>query len=293
MKDDTLEIAQRNAKSYEYYRDGFAVSDRPLVDPDTIAKLRDHCVRVLNGQYETGRPPRSNTGGPEIEKHPPYIEASYPQDSDKTIAEFLRYPTLGPWVAKQTNATRVQINYLLATKKYPTADRKTRVGWHQDRRYLDAFFRSGSSANLWIALDEVSLDCGPISFVRGSHLWNKAYSSSFFDHDVDKEDFEIPEGKEWEVVRAALPAGWATLHGPATIHGSERCIGSRPRLGIVITVGLSSPGHNLNIDPNHYWGSRVNDTVACPVIYESDSEYPPAPAASYQYDLLSTVGAAT
>jgi len=282
----TLQIARQNAQTYDFYRDGFVVSDGPLVDAETVASLREHCEAVLNGHYETGRAPRSNTGGPDVAKHPPYIEASFPQYSDRTISRFLTYPALGEWVGRVTQFSRAQVIMAMTMKKYPGKDRESRVGWHQDRRYLDTYARSGAFVNLWIALDEVSLDTGPVRFVRRSHLWNLAYSSGFFDRELDESSFKVPEGEKWEAVDAALPAGWATLHGPGTLHGSGRCVGARPRLSILFTIGLSSPGHEVALDPEHDWAKRMADRVVCPVIYEApESEIRPIPQEAYLFDV--------
>lgn len=257
-------IARRNAETYNYQRDGFAVSPGPLLDADTVARLREHAERVLNGKYETGVAPRTNSGGADAAAHPAYIESSFAQDADRTLNWAIRDPRIAEWVAKVTGAKRLKVWGVLAQKKYPRGDAKSILGWHQDQKYLDKIL-TGDSVNVWIALDDVAPDTGPIRFVRRSHLWGRKYYSGIFEHDPDKQrdQIEIPEGEQWEEVEAAMPAGWVTVHHQMTLHGSGMCYGSRPRYSMVLSVGID----DCKMHPGQYFATREDDHAACPVIY--------------------------
>jgi hypothetical protein len=260
----TEEIARRNAGLYNYHEHGFVSSPGPILDPDTIAEIADHAERVLQGEYETGIAPRSNTGGSDLGSHPAYIESQMPQDADNVIARAIRDPRIGTWAAKVCGAKRLKVWGALVMKKYPRSDVKSVVGWHQDRRYLDTIV-NGQSLNCWIALNEVSPDVGPIRFIPKSNLWNQKYQTGFFEHDVDKQkgQLSVPEGEVWEEVECALPSGWATIHNKDTLHGSGMNRGTRPRLSMLINIGVD----DFTMVPGHYFESRYDDPRATPVLW--------------------------
>jgi hypothetical protein len=264
MADETERLAQFNAAAYEYERDGFASSPGPLLDAQTVTAIREHAERIFLSQYESGRSPRSNTGGPDVSKHPPYIEASFPQDSDFTLAWAIRDPRLAAWAAKATGAKKLTVWNALVMKKYPTKTAKTVVGWHQDQKYLDRILK-GTTVNLWIALDEVSRDTGPVRFVPGSHRWGRKYSTGFFEHDADKQrsEIDVPPGFEWQEVETPLPAGWATVHSQMTVHGSGMCQGGRPRLSMLMSLAID----DFEMVPGSDFAARIADRNGCPVVY--------------------------
>ncbi len=45
--------------------------------------------------------------------------------------------------------------------------------WHNDLPYWPV--RNGKAVTVWLALDSISLNSGPLEFIAGSHLWNKWY----------------------------------------------------------------------------------------------------------------------
>jgi ectoine hydroxylase-related dioxygenase (phytanoyl-CoA dioxygenase family) len=264
--DSTKSQAQFNSRQYEFGRDGFTVSSGALLDIATVDHLRDRAERVLRGEYDTGRTPRSNSGGPDVAAHPSYIEAGPAHDVDRAISAAVRDPRLAEWAAKQVGARRLQVWNAMVMKKYPGGSPKTVVGWHQDQRYISKIL-AGVSINCWIALNEVSLDTGPMRFVPGSHLWGRRYASGFFEHDVDKQrgQIEVPEGKTWQEVESPLPPGWASLHHPMTMHGSGACYGDRPRYSFLVNYGVD----DFKMIPGQFFATRIDNPECCPVVYEA------------------------
>jgi hypothetical protein len=262
----TMKRAEENAERYTYEGDGFVVSPGALLDAETTAELREHAERVLRGVYETGKPPRSNSGGPDINSHPPYIEASFAQDADNAIAAVIKNPTLARWAAAATGAKRLQVWNAMVMKKYPDQENQTLVGWHQDFRYNSKIV-DGATLNCWIALDEVSVETGPLRFIPGSHKWGRTYPTGFFERDVDKQrrKIEVPEGFFWEEVESPLPAGWASIHHTLTLHGSAKCQGPHCRYSMLINYAVDE----FKMIPGQYFATRIDDPVSCPVVFEA------------------------
>lgn len=260
----TENAAWHVSRNYDYDRDGFAVSPGPLLDAGFVAEIRDHAERVLRCEYETGIAPYTNSGAPDVAEHGPFITATYPQDADRTLQRAIADPRLGEWAAEVLRARRVKVWNCQVMKKYPRSNEKTVVGWHQDEWYGSKLLH-GLYNNYWIALDEVDWETGPVRYVCGSHRWSKVFSTRFYDHDTQaqRREIQIPEGEVWEEVEVPLPAGWATLHHQRTIHGSAMCRGSRPRLSLVLSIVKD----NFEMVPDCYYAGRVDDPVACPVIF--------------------------
>jgi len=267
LDEDLVRKATASSKLYDYREHGFAVSPGPLFAPEELAAIREHAERVLEGVYETGIAPRTNSGGPDVAKHPAYIEAQMPQDADNVIAEAIRNPRIAEWAAKITGAKRLKVWSAMVMKKYPSADGKaTIVGWHQDRYYLTRIM-TGRAFNLWIALDDVPENRGPVCYVPRSNKWERIYGTGFFDRDHDRQraELEVPEGEKWEEVAAVLPAGWGVAHAAETLHASTGNTSEKNRINLLINFGED----DFELLPESYFATRANDDRATPVVYEA------------------------
>ena len=256
--------ARANALAYNLRDHGFQISDGPLLTAEETALVREHAKRVLNGIYETGVPPRTNTGGPDASVHPAYIEAQMPQDCDDVIASAIKHPGIARWAAEISGARRLKIWNAMVMEKRPSGGDKTKVGWHQDRRYNENITR-GPTLTVWVALADVPSELGPVRYVARSHLWNRRFQTGFFDRDIERQEreFDIPAGEKWQAVEAVLPAGWAVAHGPDILHGSGENYGDAPRTSLLLSLGID----DFEVLPTHYFASRQGDPRAAPVIY--------------------------
>jgi len=266
MGTQSLEAATRRlSTSYSLDRDGFAISPEALLDPDVVAETRAHVERVLAGEYETGVAPQTNTGGPDIAAHPPYIQSMMAHVSDGVLERMARDPKLAGWVAQVTGARRLQVFMTVAMKKYPETEESV-AGWHQDEFYGANIFKSGRYFNCWVALDDVDIDSGPIRFVPGSHHWNRIYKT--YIHDVNDEAqraaIEPAPGYCWTEVEAPMPAGWASIHDQGTIHGSAPCRGTRARVNMVVAYVVD----DFEMVPAHFCATTIRDPDISPVVYE-------------------------
>ncbi|MFB0874872.1 MULTISPECIES: phytanoyl-CoA dioxygenase family protein [unclassified Sphingobium] len=258
--------ATENSKRYNYQRDGFQISPGPLLTETQVRDAREHAWRVLNGIYETGIAPRTNTGGVDTAKHPPYIESQMPQDADNVLHEIMSSSRMAEWAAEVTGAKRLKVFNFMVMAKYPGSSTKTVVGWHQDRRYFEKII-NGRSVNVWVALDDVPVELGPLRFVPGSHRWDALYDNGFFEHDTDrqKEDIVVPEGQVWTELDSVLPAGWASAHHTHLLHGSGMNVGSKPRISMLLNYGIDE----FTMVPESYFATRHDDLRATPIVYQA------------------------
>lgn len=87
--------------------------------------------------------------------------------------------------------------------------RAANVGWHQDQQYWSHWEDGSELFTVWIAMSHVTLDAGPMKFVRGSHQWGFLNQGSFYSSDLQslRDGIRVPEGKVWEEVPAILAPG--------------------------------------------------------------------------------------
>ncbi|ANM29403.1 hypothetical protein ABI59_07085 [Acidobacteria bacterium Mor1] len=127
--------------------------------------------------------------------------------------------------------------------------------WHQDsthRRYGTPQWRDlngrGSYVQTVIAVDEVTRDNGPLSFIPGSctrgHL------------DLPGDGSLPPEYDPATAVRPELQPGDVVLFGPYTIHGSEPNESTRPRRALI--NGYAYPGANSRTYPGEGSGRSLS-----------------------------------
>ncbi len=127
--------------------------------------------------------------------------------------------------------------------------------WHQDsthRRYGTPQWRDpngrGSYVQTVIAVDEVTRDNGPLSFIPGSctrgHL------------DLAGDGSLPPEFDPATAVRPELQPGDVVLFGPYTIHGSEPNESDRPRRALI--NGYAYPGANSRTYPGKGSGRSLS-----------------------------------
>jgi len=108
------------------------------------------------------------------------------------------------------------------------------INWHQDANYwgLDPY----ELVTGWIALTDVNLDNGCMSYLPKSHLQNKIEHIETFDKNSD-----LTRGQEVninidekEIIPVILKKGQAALHHCLLAHGSGPNLTDFPRIGIAV-----------------------------------------------------------
>lgn len=203
-----------------FERDG-AVCVRGLISPDWIGWLRDHVQHVLD--HANGNPGARNIAA-EAGKTGRFHNESSLWRNWPGFADFIRQSPIAPAAADLTGSRGIRLynDHLLV--KEPGTDAPT--PWHQD----GAYFRMQGSQMLsvWIGLDPVGEATGAMSFVRGSHAWNKMFRPVAFASGADREseafDGSMPDidsdREAYDLVCYEMEPGDVTFHHALTIHGS-------------------------------------------------------------------------
>ena len=162
--------------------------------------------------------------------------------ADRDFARVVLSPTLGRIVAALggwANGARVANDQVWA--KPPGAAPLT---FHRDSAYFD--FVPSDVITVWIALDDMEPELGPLQYVHGSHEWGDARVGSaqqFFDHrdrfallhDAARRAGISDPASQLSITTLAVRAGGCGIHNGRLWHGSgANASASKPRRGLGI-----------------------------------------------------------
>ena len=147
-------------------------------------------------------------------------------------------------------------------------------------------FDPDSVATVWIALDDMIPEVGPLVYVKGSHLWGdgRVGSSQTFFQDKDDMDLlhdaaqreNIKESDLDFVSMEGLGAGGMSIHDGKTWHGSAANKSQVPRRGIGLHFVPVSVKWTEDATKSTLWKKYVknidkkNQTFSCIEINEED-----------------------
>jgi ectoine hydroxylase-related dioxygenase (phytanoyl-CoA dioxygenase family) len=230
---DTMTEIVTDADVAFYQENGYWIAPKLLTD-DEIALFREHHARVLQGEYETRRPPhsRSNTPGEPIEQ---IVKIDNSYWSDSMLAKLALHPVIGKVAARLAGAVGIRLWHDQLLYKPPQNAAASAVGWHQDYYY----WQCTTPANLltaWVALVDVDETNGCMEVVPGSHKWGLQEESDFFEQDLDalRNRIEQQTGQPFQSVPCVLPAGSVSFHHCLTLHGSRPNLSDGPRISLVV-----------------------------------------------------------
>jgi ectoine hydroxylase-related dioxygenase (phytanoyl-CoA dioxygenase family) len=133
--------------------------------------------------------------------------------------------------------------------------------WHQDSRHrrhgtplwTDINGR-GSFVEIVVAIDEMTMDNGPLEFIRGSHHGGPL--------DLDPATGALPSGSfsEAEAVTLTMRPGSAVAFGPYVVHGSKPNASRSGRRAFL--NGFALPGANRKMYPGCGVGREVRFDIA-------------------------------
>ena len=122
-------------------------------------------------------------------------------------------------------------------------------GWHQDIQHRDkgtGTWRdvngSGSFVQTLVSLDDMTVDSGPLQFIRGSSQWGRV---DFCNHDYDNpvENLKAPpQFRQEDAITVIAKPGDTLFFGPYTAHASFENTSQRYRR--VLINGYAYPGAN-------------------------------------------------
>jgi len=174
--------------------------------------------------------------------------------AEPILSQFGKDSRLVEIVARLTGASEFDQLINQAHFKFPGDG--IEFGWHQDsrhRRYGTDLWTDvdgrGSFVEIVTAVDDMTLDNGPLEFIPGSHVRGHVpcvYGTN-----------ELPEGTfdPSDAVAVTLRAGSVVAFGPYVIHGSSPNHGTQPRRSFL--NGFALPGANRRVYPGEGAGRRV------------------------------------
>ena len=213
-----------------YREQGFLVLPRVL-SMTAVEELRTRLDRILQGDYPTGVPPDKiptikhlNPLGPNAKKR--VLQLINVHKSDPLYRELALHPVLGRLLQSllQTNTpARLAQDQIWAKPPGSPA-----LSFHRDSPYF-MFQPSSSIVTVWVALDDMRAEKGPLVYAPTSHRWTNASvlaSKQFF---VGRKDTCLLEQAAKEegvavppqlVTLADVPAGSLAIHDGNLWHGS-------------------------------------------------------------------------
>ena len=126
---------------------------------------------------------------------------------------------------------------------------------------------------VWVALDQMDDELGPLEYVKGSQKWGDGRvgsSSSFFQSENRKllysaaklEGIEQPESSLQIVSMAGLGLGGITIHNGRTWHGSGKNRSTdRPRRGLGLHFVPAEVKFTVDARKSKLWRGYVPDDV--------------------------------
>ena len=103
---------------------------------------------------------------------------------------------------------------------------------------------------VWVAIDDIDEDNGPMQFVPGSHLHGPIHHNPSDPDEHNVLNLTVPEPGSWGdgsvTTISPLRAGQASLHSDLLLHSSDANSSSRRRCGVALTyhttdVRLNNP----------------------------------------------------
>lgn len=152
-------------------------------------------------------------------------------------------------IARQLLGPESQFKFEHAILKPPHTDAPT--PWHQDEAYSKPDWEY-NYVNIWIPLQDATLENGCMHFVPGSHqLEVLPHHPIGNDPRVIGLEVDDPEAVSKGSVACPIPAGGATIHMGRTLHYTGPNHSDAPRRAYI--VGFETPRKKRAVSRNFYW----------------------------------------
>lgn len=231
--DDDVVVSVPQHLRDSFTKNGFVVFPSVLSQSD-VNELNDRLEEILRGNYDRGLKPDKtprllkNTYNKASDTKPLGFSGNYQNvrvmqvinvhKADKLFRQLACNKVLGKIVSELgcwlDVGTRLAQDQIWA--KPPNAPN---LSYHRDTPYF--MFHPNHVITVWVALDNMDEELGPLEYVVGSHKWSGRVGSSnqFFDPDGGKsllksaaQNEGISENQLQFVSMAGLPAGSVSVH---------------------------------------------------------------------------------
>eukprot|EP00980_Cylindrotheca_fusiformis_P018674 scaffold6219_cov146-Cylindrotheca_fusiformis.AAC.9 len=155
--------------------------------------------------------------------------------------------------------------------------------FHRDSPYF--MFEPANVVTVWLALDDMDEELGPLEYVKGSHKWGDGRVGSakqFFQANNSKNLLQSAatlEGlslKDLDIVSmAGLKAGGLSIHDGKVWHGSNKNASSaRPRRGLGMHFVPANVRFTADANRSSLWKSYVAGTDSPSEVELSEEDFP-------------------
>jgi hypothetical protein len=235
----------------QYQEQGYLVPDYQLPG-ELLEKMRAAYDRLLENNVELGS---DFLLGPHLQK-----SGSQGVKGAKEWFELATHPDLMDMAAQLIGEDIILWGTTIFGK--PAKGGKG-TPWHQDGDYYP--IRPLETMTIWIALDDVTPENGPMSFIPGSHKGKKQYS-----HHREERDnytiFDVCDSVQFDesaAVDLVIKAGQVSYHDVYMIHGSKPNLTEHRRAAFVVRLMPASSFYDHELgrvagekNSSHDYGSR-------------------------------------
>ena len=223
---------------------GFSIIPN-LVPKETCDILNERLEEVFLGNYSTGNPPdkapviKEKKRGVYHQQNHKTLQIINIWKSDHQFQDVVLCSKLGQYVANLMGWKGARVAQDQVWAKPPMS---SALVFHRDSPYFD--FEPADVLTVWIALDDMDQEVGPLQYVYGSHNWDDSRVGSanqFFSKGDNKSllfDAALKSGHDPDQLvfeTVGVRAGGAGVHNGRTWHGSGKNESQvRPRRGIGI-----------------------------------------------------------
>ena len=223
-----------------FWRDGVVVL-RDALDVDVVAAMAGPVERALTAPETTDmttmRAALADAGMSVLEESEP-ATGSFLSGLDHWVADeaffgFAAHSDLPRMVSALLRTTALHLYEDSVLVKEPGAALPT--AFHNDASY---FHLSGSQiATTWVPLDHVDADSGAVTYVAGSHLWDRDFQPNYFVSDepiAGTSGEPVGDMSDVEKLMFETAPGDVIVHHARTVHGAAGNASTRRRRAISI-----------------------------------------------------------
>jgi len=277
-------------KQLQFDKDGF-ISIPQYYAINVVDSLRERLEHVLRGQYDRAKPPDKT---PKIIKdtimykgplgftgnlhHVKVLQVINVHKCDSLFRTIATDPALGKLVATLAgwkHGVRLAQDQVWA--KPPGA---SALVFHRDSPYF--MFNPPDIVTVWLALDDMDEELGPLEYVKGSHKWGDGRvgtSNQFFGTNgkaLLKSAAEREGIVDLDFVSmAGLRAGGISIHHGRTWHGSgPNTSKTRPRRGLGLHFCPGEVTFTAEATKSKLWRRHVEGVTDVVLVELSDGDFP-------------------
>jgi ectoine hydroxylase-related dioxygenase (phytanoyl-CoA dioxygenase family) len=250
----------------QFNEEGFYVSETSILPLPIVLSAEQGMQDVREGRYDTGRPPCPSPWNPG-DSDDVLCKIENPQIASSNILACVSHPSLGDFIREVTGAEMVQVWWVQLLQKPSGGGTTTNVGWHQDYFYWKDNWESHKGLlTAWVAISDVSMDAGPMSFVPGSHKWGFTGKGDFFSGELETQKQELKKlGREWTERKQPVPQGGVSLHQSLTFHASGPNTSGAPRKSFAVHIRTEKAVPKGKFGLTEF----LDDPKICPIISQS------------------------